>query len=333
MVMPIPDEMTAIDLPEFGGPEVLTPKTVAVPPPAEGEILIKVHAAGVNRPDVLQRKGGYSPPPGVSPFPGLEVAGEICATGTGVDGWHIGDKVCALIAGGGYSEYCTVPAEQVLPLPAGFSMIEGAALPETAFTVWANVFDTGGLKAGERLLVHGGSSGIGTMTIMMAREWGAEVYTTAGSDEKCAFCEELGATAAINYKTQDFVEAVNGLTEKTGIDLVLDMVGGSYIPRNISLLRADGRHISIAFLEGVKAEVNFLPLLLKRVVLTGSTLRARSAEEKGRLASGLKHAFWPAFEAGKIKPVIDSTFSLPDAVEAHRRMESSLHIGKIVLIP
>jgi len=322
--------MTAITLPRFGGPEVLQPATLPVPTPREGEVLIKVAAAGVNRPDVIQRQGHYPPPPGAPDWPGLEVSGTIAALGGGTLDWRVGEEVCALLAGGGYAEYCAVPAEQVLPVPKGLSMLEAAAIPETVFTVYANVMEIGRLRERERLLVHGGSSGIGTTAIQMAKAFGAEVFTTAGSDEKCAFCETLGATA-INYRKVDFVDEIKRLTDGEGVDLVLDMVGGSYIPRNVSLLRQDGRHVSIAFLEGPKVEMSFLPLLLKRITLTGSVLRPRSPTEKGELALKLRQRVWPLIEACAIRPVIDSEFPLAEAASAHARMETSAHIGKIVL--
>jgi putative PIG3 family NAD(P)H quinone oxidoreductase len=322
--------MTAMTLPRFGGPEVLDSTTVPLPAPGPGEVLIKVAAAGVNRPDVMQRQGHYPPPAGAPDWPGLEVAGTIVAVGDTVNAWHSGDEVCALLAGGGYAEYCAVPQEQVLPVPRGLSLVEAAALPETYFTVYANVMDIGQLQPGERFLVHGGSSGIGTTAIQMARAFGADVYTTAGSLEKCALCEKLGASA-INYRETDFVEEIQRLTDKDGVDVILDMVGGSYIPRNLSVLRPKGRHVSIAFLESPKAEMSFLPVLLKRLTLTGSTLRPRSPTEKGALAAKLRQFVWPLIEAGSIRPVIDSEFPLADAGKAHERMESSVHMGKIML--
>ena len=328
--MSIPETMTAITLPRFGAPDALTPAHRPVPSPGPGEVLIKVAAAGVNRPDVLQRLGHYPPPPGAPDWPGLEVSGTVTALGDGVSRWQVGDSVCALLAGGGYAEYCAAPQEQVLPVPEGLSMVEAAALPETVFTVFANVVEIGRLKRGERLLVHGGSSGIGTMAIQMARALGAEVFATAGHAEKCAACERLGANA-INYREQDFVAEVMRLTGDEGVDVVLDMVGGSYVARNLSVLRMDGRHVSIAFLESPKVELNLLPMMLKRLTLTGSTLRPRSPAEKGVLAARLMERIWPLIEAGEIRPVIDSRFPLTDAAEAHRRMETSAHIGKIML--
>ena len=326
----IPDSMTAIEIPEPGGPEALVPGTRPVPKPGEGELLIKVAAAGVNRPDVLQRKGGYPPPPGVTDVPGLELAGEVVATGPGVTGWHGGDQVTALVAGGGYAEYCTAPVGQCLPVPKGLSLAEAAALPETFFTVWSNVFDRGGLQSGESFLVHGGSSGIGTTAIQLAARFGARVFATAGSAEKCRACEELGAERAINYREEDFVEVVTEATGE-GVDLILDMVGGDYIARDIKALAPDGRLVFIAFLNGPKVEVNFLPIMLKRLTVTGSTLRIRPFDFKAEIARNLKDKVWPLLESGDVKPVMYKTFPLAEAAEAHRLMESSSHIGKIVL--
>jgi NADPH2:quinone reductase len=301
-----------------------------MPVPQAGQVLIKVAAAGVNRPDVLQRQGHYPPPPGAPAWPGLEVAGHIAALGAGVTGWREGDAVCALLAGGGYAEYCVAPREQVLPIPRGLSLLEAAALPETVFTVYANVMDIGRLGEGERFLVHGGTSGIGTTAIQMAKAFGAEVYTTAGTAEKCALCERLGA-AAINYRESDFVEEIRRLTADEGVDVILDMVGGGYIPRNLSLLRQGGRHVSIAFLDSPRVEMSFMPVLLKRLTLAGSVLRPRSPVEKGVLAGRLRERVWPLIEAGAIRPVIDSEFPLAEASKAHARMETSAHMGKIML--
>ena len=328
-----PKTMTCIEISEPGGPEVLKPATRPVPDAAAGEVLIKVLAAGVNRPDCFQRQGNYAPPPGVTDIPGLEVAGEIIQLGSGVADWKTGDKVSALVAGGGYAAYVAAPAPQCLPIPGKLGMVEAAALPETFFTVWTNVFERGQLKAGETLLVHGGSSGIGTTAIQIAVKLGARVITTAGSDEKCRACEELGAERAVNYKNEDFVEAVKEFTSGAGVDVVLDMVGGDYIPRNIKAMAADGRHVNIAFLGGSKVEVNFMPVMLKRLTLTGSTLRPQPVERKAEIARALKDKVWPLIAAGEIKPVIHATFPLTDAAEAHRLMESSQHIGKIVLVP
>jgi NADPH2:quinone reductase len=328
--MTLPAGMTAITLPRFGGPRVLEPTRLPMPVPEKGQVLIQVAAAGVNRPDVLQRQGHYPPPPGAPAWPGLEVAGHIAALGAGVTGWREGDAVCALLAGGGYAEYCVVAQEQVLPIPRGLSLLEAAALPETVFTVYANVMEIGRLAAGERFLVHGGSSGIGTMAIQMAKAFGAAVYTTAGTPEKCALCEKLGA-AAVNYRQADFVEEIGRLTGGEGVDVILDMVGGEYIPRNLSLLRQGGRHVSIAFLDSPRVEMSFMPVLLKRLTLAGSVLRPRSPAEKGALAATLVEVVWPLIEAGAIRPVIDSEFSLAEAAKAHARMETSGHMGKIML--
>ena len=327
----LPETMTAIAIREPGGPDVLEPRQIPRPEPAHGEILIKVAAAGVNRPDTIQRMGLYPPPPGAPETPGLEVAGEVVATGPGVTLWKTGDRVCALVGGGGYAEYCVAHEAHALPMPHGLSMTEAAALPETFFTVWANVFERGALKAGETLLVHGGSSGIGTTAIQLASLFGASVIATAGSAEKCAACLKLGAAAAIDYKTQDFVAETRRLTDNRGADVILDMVGGDYIPRNIQAAAVDGRIVSIAFLNGATAEVNFMPVMLKRLTLTGSTLRPRSIEEKASLARTLREKVWPLIEAGRVKPLIDTVFPLKDAARAHALMEKSSHIGKIVL--
>ncbi len=326
----IPETMTAVEIREHGGPEVLVPGTRAVPKPGPGEVLIKVAAAGINRPDVLQRLGGYNPPPGASDIPGLEIAGSVVACGEGAD-WQVGDEVCALVAGGGYAEFCSAPAEQCLPIPKGLGPVEAAAIPETFFTVWSNVFDRGRLEAGERFLVHGGSSGIGTTAIQLAHAFGARVFTTAGSPEKCRACEDLGAEQAINYREQDFVAVVKAACDGEGVDLILDMVGGDYVQRNIDALVPDGRLVSIAFLSGPKVEVNLLPMMLKRLTITGSTLRPRPIAFKAAIARKLKEKVWPLIEAGKLGPVIHKTFPLAEASDAHRLMESSSHIGKIVL--
>lgn len=331
MTKDIPNEMTFVDLPEYGGPEVLTPARGPVPEPGAGEVLIRVRAAGVNRPDILQRTGSYDPPPGASPIPGLEVAGEIVALAPDVADWRLGDTVCALVSGGGYAEYCVVPAPQCLPNPKGLSVVEAAGLPETFFTVWTNVFQRGGLQAGETFLVHGGSSGIGTTAIQLARAFGARVITTVGSAEKAAFCKRLGAERAINYRDEDFVAVVKDLTGGDGVDLILDMVGGSYIARNIDALAVEGRLVQIAFLESNTAELNFTPIMVKRLTLTGSTLRPRTVEQKAAIARELRDKVWPLIDAGKVKPVIHRTFPLAEAAAAHRLMEASAHMGKIVL--
>ncbi|MCB1354553.1 MAG: NAD(P)H-quinone oxidoreductase [Rhodobacteraceae bacterium] len=323
--------MRAVEISEPGGPEVLRLVTRPVPQAGPGEILLRVHAAGVNRPDALQRAGNYAPPPDASDLPGLEASGEVVALGAGAEGWQIGDKVCALLPGGGYADYVTTPAAHALPVPSGLGMIEAAALCETFFTVWSNVFQRGALKAGESFLVHGGSSGIGTTAIQLAAARGARVFATAGSEEKCAACRELGAELAINYRETDFVEAVKGATGKKGVNLILDMVGGDYIPRNIRALAMDGRLVMIAFLSGPKAEVNFAQVMVKRLTLTGSTLRPQSVAAKAAIAADLRREVWPLLDAGKIAPVMDQTFPLERADEAHARMESSAHIGKIVL--
>jgi putative PIG3 family NAD(P)H quinone oxidoreductase len=327
----IPATMTAIEIREPGGPEALTPTTRPVPEPGAGEVLVRLAAAGVNRPDVLQRQGGYPPPPGASDIPGLEIAGSVVALGSGVGELAIGDAVTALVTGGGYAEYCVAPVPQCLPIPQGLSPVEAACLPETFFTVWSNVFDRGGLRAGETFLVHGGSSGIGTTAIQMAKAFGARVFATAGSAEKCRACEALGAERAIDYREEDFVQAVKQATGKKGVDVILDMVGGDYVQRNISALAPDGRLCYIAFLGGSKVEVDFLPMMLKRITISGSTLRARSVEFKGAIARDLRDRVWPRIASGEIKPVVHATFPLAVAAEAHLLMESSAHIGKIAL--
>jgi len=327
MTVAIPKTMSCMEISEGQLIAAVRPVPVA----RDGEVLIRVHAAGINRPDVLQRKGGYAPPPGASDIPGLEVAGDIVALGDGVSNWKIGDQVCALVTGGGYGEYCTAPAPQCLPIPAGLDMDEAAALPETFFTVWSNVFDRAGLVAGETLLVHGGSSGIGTTAIQIAHHLGAEVIVTAGTDDKCGACEVLGADHAINYRERDFVEAAKELTDGKGVNVILDMVGGDYVARNFEALAPDGRLVSIAFLTGSKVQVDLMPVMLKRLTLTGSTLRPRSVEFKAAIAENLKARIWPLIEEGKIAPFIHATFPLSAAAEAHALMESSEHIGKIVL--
>ena len=333
MTAEIPESMTAIEIREPGGPEVLVPGEMAVPAPGPEEVLIKVAAAGVNRPDAMQRAGLYPPPPGAPETPGLEVAGEIVAVGQAAERWQVGDQVAALVAGGGYAEYCVAPAPQCLPIPDGLDLEEAASLPEIFFTVWTNVFDRGALKSGERFLVHGGSSGIGTTAIQMAKAWGAEVFTTAGSAEKCRACTELGADRAINYREEDFVEAIKEATGGAGVDVILDMVGGDYIAKNLALLAPDGRLCFIAFLQGSKAEVNFLPVLVKRLTIGGSTLRPRPVAFKAAIARNLEEKVWPLIGEGRIKPVIHQAFPLAEAAEAHSLMESSAHIGKIVLVP
>ena len=326
----LPDRMTAIEIREPGGPDVLVPARRPLPAPGVGEVLIRAQAAGVNRPDVLQRKGGYAPPSGASDIPGLELAGEVVALGEGTERWKIGDQVTALVAGGGYAEYATAPGQQCLPIPPGLSVDMAAGLPETYFTVWSNVFDRGGLVAGESILIHGGSSGIGTTAIQLAKAFGARVFTTAGSGEKCRACEELGADRAINYREEDFVSVIREITEG-GVDLVLDMVGGDYIARNIKILSPDGRLVFIAFLGGSKVEIDFMPAMLKRLTITGSTLRPRPIAFKAAIAGNLEEKVWPLLASGQVKPILFKTFPLEEACEAHRLMESSTHIGKIVL--
>lgn len=327
----LPTKMTAIEISTPGGPEVLKPATMDTPVPENGEVLIRVAYAGVNRPDCLQRAGAYPPPKGASPLPGLEVSGMIVAVGESVDSDVIGREVMALTPGGGYGEFVTVDVSNTLPVPYGLSMSEAAAIPETFFTVWHNVFQRGGLKAGEAFLVHGGTSGIGTTAIQLAKAFGAMVIATAGSDEKCKACLDLGADHAINYRNEDFVEAASGFTDGRGTDLILDMVGGSYIERNYDASAEDGRIVSIAFLGGPKAEVNFAKLMVKRLTHTGSTLRPRSIEFKAQIARELDAQVFPLIKSGKVKPVMHSEFALADSAKAHVLMESSDHIGKIVL--
>lgn len=326
--MTMPKSMQAIEITTSGGPEVLKPTMRPVPEPAAGEVQIKMAYAGVNRPDALQRAGAYDPPKGASDLPGLEGSGEVTAIGSGVTRWKIGDKVCALFPGGSYAEYATTDQRQVLPVPEGMSMRDAACLPETFFTVWSNVFMRGGLKEGETFLVHGGSSGIGTTAIQLASLFGARVFATAGSAEKCAACEKLGATRAINYRETDFVEV---LTEAGGADVILDMVGGDYIKRNLRALAEEGRLVQIAFLTGPKAEINFAPLMMRRLKITGSTLRPQTDAAKAEIARQLEARVWPLLAQGRLAPVIDSTFPAVDAAHAHALMESSVHIGKIVL--
>ena len=331
MSPPLPEGMIVIEIPEPGGPEALKPGRRPLPAPGPEEVLVRVAAAGVNRPDVMQRKGMYPPPPGAPDTPGLEIAGEVVAVGDGVSSPTIGTPVCALVAGGGYAEYCVAPAALCLPWPEGMDAVGAAALPETFFTVWTNVFDRGGLKRGERFLVHGGSSGIGTTAIQLAKAFGATVYTTAGTAEKCKACEKLGADAAINYREEDFVERIEALTEGKGVDLILDMVAGDYLPRNLKCLAVEGRLVQIALQNGPKVEMNLLPVMLKRLTITGSTLRPRSVAQKAEIAASLKAKVWPLIAQGKVKPVIYSTFPLKEAAKAHALMESSRHIGKILL--
>jgi len=329
--MSLPQKMRAVEIARPGGPEVLTPVERPLPQPKAHEILVKVAAAGVNRPDVLQRQGNYAPPPDASDLPGLEISGEVVACGAAVTLWRPGERVCALTHGGGYAEYCVTPEAQALPVPKGWSLAEAASLPETCFTVWNNVYDRGQLAAGETLLVQGGSSGIGVTAIQMAVATGNRVFATAGSDDKCAACVKLGAAKAINYRTQDFVAEIKAATGGKGVDVILDMVGGDYVPKELKCLADDGRLVFIAFLRGPKTELDINELMRRRLHLTGSTLRPRTLEYKGYVAKNLRSRIWPLIEAGRIKPVIFRTFALADACDAHRLMESSQHIGKIVL--
>jgi putative PIG3 family NAD(P)H quinone oxidoreductase len=324
----LPATMRAVEITRPGGPEVLALCERPVPEPGHGQILIAVDWAGVNRPDTLQRAGAYAPPPTASPLPGLEAAGHVAALGPGVTGWKVGDPVCALLPGGGYAEYAVTPSAHALPVPAGLSLREAACLPETAFTVWSNVVMRGGLKAGERFLVHGGSSGIGTTAIQIASALGARVFATAGSAEKCAACTGLGAERAINYREEDFVEV---LKAEGGANLILDMVGGDYLPRNVKALADEGRLVQIAFLQGPQVTLNFAQVMMRRLTITGSTLRPQSDLAKARIAAEVRAHVWPMIAGGRVRPVMDSEFPLADAAGAHRRMEGSGHIGKIVL--
>jgi putative PIG3 family NAD(P)H quinone oxidoreductase len=323
--------MKAVEIVQPGGPEVLRLTERPLPRPGPGELLVRVAATGVNRPDVLQRQGKYAPPPGASDIPGLEVAGTVEGVGSAVTGWRLGDSLCALVAGGGYAEYCAAPVPQCLPVPEGLSLVEAAALPETFFTVWHNVFERGRLARGETLLVHGGSSGIGTTAIQLGRAFGARVLATAGSAEKCRACAGLGAERAVNYKEEDFVAAVKEATGGRGVDVVLDMVAGDYTPRNVQCLAVEGRLVQIAFLRGSRVELDLMPLMQKRLTVTGSTLRPRPVEEKGAIAAALRRHVWPLLETGQVRPVVFKTYPLAQAADAHRLMESSGHIGKIVL--
>jgi NADPH:quinone reductase len=324
----MPDTMKVVEISAPGGPDVLQMATRPLPVPGHGQVMIRLAYAGVNRPDALQRAGAYAPPPGASDLPGLEGAGTIAAIGPGVAGLEVGDEVCALFPGGAYAEYAVTPAAHCLPVPKGMALKEAACLPETFFTVWSNVFMRAGLQGGERFLVHGGSSGIGTTAIQLAHAFGARVFATAGSEEKCHACEGLGAERAINYKSEDFVAILKAVG---GADVILDMVGGSYAQRNLSTLTDDGRLVQIAFLEGPKMELNLAPLMMRRLTLTGSTLRPQSDLAKSRIADALRDKVWPLLDAGRIAPVMDSEFALSDAAKAHARMESGAHIGKIVL--
>ena len=327
----VPESMTAIAISAPGGPEVLVPETRPVPRPGPGEVLIRVAAAGVNRPDVLQRMGFYPPPPGASDLPGLEVAGTIVAVGPGGDPEHLGQAVCALIAGGGYAEYCTAPAGSCLPVPNGFSMAEAAALPETVFTVWHNLFERAWVMEGETVLVHGGTSGIGTTAIGLCKLLGIKVIVTCGSADKCAAATALGATLAVDYSNDDYVAAVKAFTDGKGVNAVLDMVGGDYVPRNLECLADDGRHVTIAFQRGAKVEIDISQVMRRRLTMTGSTLRARSADFKAALADEIHRTLWPRLAEGAWKPAMDQAFPLAEAAAAHARMQAGAHVGKIVL--
>ena len=329
--MTVPKIMNQVSIREPGEPDVLFADTGKVPEVGAGEVLIKVEAAGINRPDVMQRQGNYNPPPGASQIPGLEVAGKVILVAADVTEYKVGDKVCALVSGGGYAEYCNAPVPQVLPIPEGLSMIEGAGVPENYFTVWTNVFQKGGLQKGETILIHGGSSGIGTTAIQLAHLHGAKVITTAGSEEKCRACLELGADHAINYREADFVNQVQEITSGKGVELILDMVGGDYIQKNITCLALEGRLVQIAFLKPAINEINLAPMMINRLTITGSTLRPRTVEQKGAIASELRENVWPLFHQGKLQVLVHQTFSLEKANEAHRLMEASTHIGKIIL--
>ena len=327
----LPETMDVIEIAEPGGSEALVPGTRPVPEPAAGEVLVAVQAAGVNFPDVMQRRGLYPPPPGASEIPGLEIAGTVVALGDGVARLAVGDEVCALVAGGGYAAYCAAPVPQCLPVPDGFDMVMAAAIPETFFTVWTNLFDRGRLKAGESVLIHGGSGGIGSAAIMVARAMGARVFTTARTEEKCAVCRDIGAERAINYADEDFVEVIKEATDGRGVDVILDIVGGDYTVRNLAALAMEGRLVQVAVQGGAKPEIPLFTIMQKRITLTGSTLRARSVADKGAIADALRENIWPLFDAGSIKPLVHKTYPLAEAAEAHALMESSAHIGKIVL--
>jgi putative PIG3 family NAD(P)H quinone oxidoreductase len=323
--------MLAIEIREPGPPEVLQPVERPLPILGTDDVLIKVTGAGVNRPDIAQRQGKYPPPPGASDIPGLEVSGVVARAGEGVTGWREGDRLCALVSGGGYAEYCAAPAPQCLPIPSGVDLVEAAGLPETTFTVWTNVFERGGLKADESILVHGGASGIGTMAIQMARAFGARVFATAGSGAKAAACVALGAEHAINYRDEDFVAVVRELTDGRGVDVVLDIVGGAYLQRNLEVLAVDGRLVHIGQLGGARAEISLTPVLRRRLTITGSTLRPRSVAEKGAIARAVQQHVWPHIQSGGVRVAVHATYDLRDAAEAHRVMEASTHVGKLLL--
>jgi NADPH:quinone reductase len=331
MSVPVPAEMTVVEIAAPGGPEQLKAALRPVPRPGAGEVLVRVAAAGVNRPDVMQRQGNYPPPPGASDIPGLEIAGEIVALGANVSGLSIGARITALLSGGGYAEYAVAAAPLCLPIPDGLNMVEAAALPETYFTVWTNLFERGGCKSGDTVLIHGGTSGIGTTAIQLAREWGARVFATAGSAEKARACEGFGAVRGINYRTEDFVEVIRQESGGKGVDVILDMVAGSYVARNFQAAAMEGRIVVISLIGGSRAEINLGVMLTKRLTLTGSTLRARTVAQKAAVADGVRRNLWPLLSTGRVRPVIHATFPLTKASEAHRLMETSQHIGKIVL--
>ena len=327
----LPETMNVIEVRAPGGAEMLVPGKRPVPKPAPGEVLMEIHAAGINRAEITQRQGGYPPPPGATDLLGLEAAGRVVALGAGVTDFRIGDPVCALLIGGGYAEYVNVPALQCLPVPKGMGMVEAGAVPETFFTVWTNMMDRGGLQPGETFLIHGGTSGIGTTAIQLAHAFGARVFTTAGGPDKVKACRELGADVAIDYRKDDFVEVVKAKTEGRGVDLILDIVGGDYVERNLRCLALEGRLVQIAFQKGSKVTIDLLPMMMKRLHYTGATLRARTPEQKGVIRDALRARAWPLLESGKVKPLIYKTFPLAQAADAHRLMETSAHIGKIVL--
>jgi len=329
--MSIPHEMTVVEIAAPGGPEQLKTAVRPVPQAGPGEVLVRVAAAGVNRPDVMQRQGRYPPPAGASDIPGLEIAGEIVALGPQVSGWSLGDKVTALLSGGGYAGYAVAAAPLCLPAPSGLSLVEAAAIPETFFTVWTNVFDRGRCKAGETVLIHGGTSGIGTTAIQLAAAWGARVFATAGSPDKARACERFGAVRGIDYRLEDFVEVLRTATAGHGVDVILDMVAGSYVARNLEIAAVEGRIVTISLLGGGKAEINMALILTKRLTLTGSTLRARSVAQKAEVADAVRKNVWPLLSSGRVRPIIHATFPLAEASAAHRLMETSTHIGKIVL--
>ena len=329
--MALPDTMDCVAIDKPGGPEALVPARRPVPKPGKGEVLVKVVAAGVNRPDVLQRRGMYAPPPGTTDLPGLEIAGTVAALGEGVQRWKLGDQVCALVAGGGYAAYCAAPEPQCLPIPKGLDAVQAACLPETVMTVWTNVFERGRLAPGETLLVHGGASGIGTTAIQMAKAWGARVIATAGGEAKAKACRDLGVNVAIDYKTQDFAAVAKEATGKRGVDVILDMVGGDYFAKNLDCMAVEGRLVYIASLRGAKVELNIAAMMQKRLTITGSTLRPRSVAEKGGIARAVEDKIWPHVEGGRIRPLIHARFTLAEAAKAHALMETNAHIGKIVL--